>query len=784
MYLPLYTQYMEKSPSHWWDFPSAALFLLAMLVSVWRLTVTDWTDNLGYVINLAAAAAILGLMLGASRFGKRGVFWLALGYTLVFIPRQLMAFYENDIYIGERLMGVGGRLLFSISEFAADKPVKDPLFFIALIGILYWFIALVSGYQLARHNRTLAAILPAGLAMLVIHQFDRGDPQKIWIVAIFLFAALGLIGRGKYLRDRVGWTERGLQVSPETGPDLTMGALAAAAALILLTWNLPLNFIGPPTLEQRWQDATQPWRATRDRLSRAFDALEGESAAERVEYFRSAMPLGNKAAQGSDLVFKVTAPADALDLPRLYWRARVYDQYQNGGWSESTTVTGEFSPEGDELSLPDMAERKEYEFTVTSFTQGQAVLSLPAQPLWVSRPADVTSFPIADGTQDVIVLQTFPFLEPGETYRVRSAMANPSILELRAAGQDYPEWTERYLQLPENFSPKVRNYASQITFGLTNPYDKVQTVTTVLRGLIDYQPTVTLPPKGTDIMEWLLFEGQQGYCNYYATAEVLMLRSLGIPARLAVGFAQGEATQGIQRPGETEIPEQEFTVFRKHTHAWPEVYFPGIGWVEFEPTGNQAPLIRPATPLSDLPVVPAPDAEETPEEIIPEIPPEETATDTTLTSLWLKILLWTAVLFIFAVGLFFVDRKFALATRTAEYVLSATERRGERNLAWVRNAALFVLADPFERAFHPVNLSLRWLGESPAPHWTPAERARSLREILPEAEDEIEDLLREYHSAQYTPRGGDIHRARRASLRLLWLGLKAAIRRANNNVRW
>ena len=95
MYLPLYTQYMEKSPSRWWDFPSAALFLLAMLVSVWRLTVTDWTENLGYVINLAAAAAILGLMLGASRFGKRGVFWLALGYTLVFIPRQLIAFYEN-----------------------------------------------------------------------------------------------------------------------------------------------------------------------------------------------------------------------------------------------------------------------------------------------------------------------------------------------------------------------------------------------------------------------------------------------------------------------------------------------------------------------------------------------------------------------------------------------------------------------------------------------------------------------------------------------------------------
>jgi hypothetical protein len=237
---------MEKSPSRWWDLPSAALFMLIILISVWRLTITDWTDDLGYVINLATVAAILGLALGASRFGKRGLRWLTLGYTLVFVPRQLIAFYDNDIYLGERLMSVGGRLLISISEFAADKPVKDPLFFITLIGTLYWFIALISGYQLSRHNHTLAAILPAGLTMLVIHQADRGPAERLWIIALFLFAALTLIGRGKYLRDRVGWVERGVQLAPEVGPDLSMGTLVGAAALILLAWNLPLDLTGAP----------------------------------------------------------------------------------------------------------------------------------------------------------------------------------------------------------------------------------------------------------------------------------------------------------------------------------------------------------------------------------------------------------------------------------------------------------------------------------------------------------------------------------------------------------
>ena len=775
---------MKTSPSHWWDPPSAALFMLAVLVSVWRLTVTDWTDNLGYVINLAAAAAILGLALGASRFGKRAVRWLALGYTLIFIPRQLAAYYESDVYLGERLAGVGGRLLFSLSEFAANQPVKDPIFFIALMGALYWFIALVSACQLARHNNTLAALLPAGLAMLVIHHFDPGPTGRTWMIGLYFFAALTLIGRGKYLRDRAGWMQRGVHLAPETGSDLGMGALIGAAALILLAWNMPLNLTGMHALESQWQEITRPWRGARDRLGRAFDALEGHNApAERVEYFQSALPLGSRAAQGSTLVFKVSALPEATELPRLYWRARVYDHYENGGWSESQTVTSKLSPTEAGLSIPDRSGRQEYEFAITSYSQGQAVLNLPAQPLWVSRPADVTAFPLADGTQDVLFLQTFPFLEPGETYRVRAAMANPSIQELRAAGQDYPDWVKaRYLQLPADFSDRVRRYASQVTFGQNTPYEQAQAITGVLRSQIEYQPNLTLPPPGTDIMEWFLFEGRKGYCNYYATAETLMLRSLGVPARLAVGFAQGEATEGAQRPGETEVTEQVFSVYLKHMHAWPEIYFPGIGWVEFEPTGNQPALVRPAAPRADLQPAAPPEAGQPPPLHRPDLEPEETGDKTgTLAVLrhWLTPLLWTASLLLGAVVLrgcyAFADRKYALATRAAEYVLVAAERRGERGPAWVKNVALYVLANPFERAFHPVNLGLRWLGESPAAHLTPAERAESLSARLPEAAGEIEILLKEYHASQYARRGGNLPGARRAGRRLLWLGLRAAI---------
>src|SRR5687767_11533052 len=101
--------------------------------------------------------------------------------------------------------------------------------------------------------------------------------------------------------------------------------------------------------------------------------------------------------------------------------------------------------------------------------------------------------------------------------------------------------------------------------------------------MIRRPPRSTLFPYTTLFrsLEWFLFNWKSGYCNYYASAEVLMLRSLGIPARLAVGYAQGE-----------ENDDGTFTVYERDAHAWPQVYFPAIGWVDFEPTASQPPIER------------------------------------------------------------------------------------------------------------------------------------------------------------------------------------------------
>jgi transglutaminase-like putative cysteine protease len=91
-----------------------------------------------------------------------------------------------------------------------------------------------------------------------------------------------------------------------------------------------------------------------------------------------------------------------------------------------------------------------------------------------------------------------------------------------------------------------------------------------------YPYTLDVPPpvEGQDAADYFLFELKQGYCDYYATAMVVLARASGLPARFVSGYS----------PGEYDAPGAQYIVREMHAHSWAEVYFPEIGWVEFEPT--------------------------------------------------------------------------------------------------------------------------------------------------------------------------------------------------------
>jgi hypothetical protein len=152
--------------------------------------------------------------------------------------------------------------------------------------------------------------------------------------------------------------------------------------------------------------------------------------------------------------------------------------------------------------------------------------------------------------------------------------------DLRAAGSDYPAWTSRYLQLPRQLPARVRQEARRITANAENAYDRATAIESYLRQF-RYTTRVKQPPPDRDWVDYMLFESKEGYCDYYATAMATMLRAIGIPARVASGFA----------PGDRDI-EQDFIVVKEsHAHSWTEAYFPGYGWITFEPSA-----LRPIPP--------------------------------------------------------------------------------------------------------------------------------------------------------------------------------------------
>jgi transglutaminase-like putative cysteine protease len=754
----------------WWDFPSAAMIVIAVFISGLRLTTTRWTPDLNYVLNMGILGVVLGLALGKSMFKKRVVMLLSIEYLLVLLPRQLIAGLNKDIDLSERLLSTGNRLLLSISEFVVGQPVKDHLLFVTFLCIVYWLVGLTAGYYFVRHANFLASVLPAGCVMMTIHIYDRSSIEHIWLLAFYLFICLLLLGRHYFLHNRLAWTKRRAHLSTETTQDLSTGMIVGATAIILLAWNLPQVVPFARSVANQWDEISQPWNDFLERMNNAVASVENGGGTQANGY-DSRLDLGNSNPLGTQPVFTVLAPKEVFGFPRLYWRGRLYDKFENGHWVDSSFRTNPFSPVTQKLNIPDTQQRSEIEFSYNVVVDEQSMLYVPPQPVWVSRPADILQNQISQDRVDLIAILAAPKLQRGEVYRVRAALANPSIQGLREAGELYPEWvTKQYLQLPDDLSPKLRLLAQDLSAGLETPYDKANAITNYLRNEIKYSTSINIPKNIADPLEYVVFDLKEGFCTYYASAEVLMLRTVGVPARMAVGYAQGELTVDESR-AEMII---KYSVRRRDAHAWPEVYFPTYGWIEFEPTVNQDALERPLNDSnpsapSNSPTLPLDTNQGNSSLAKRNQEPEELPANTITTHKPLNPYLLTAiVMIVFVIGILYAERKYSVAKQLPGYISQVYTRNHLQPPQWINNWTQWTELTSIERSFQTINISLGWLGASQPVHATPQQRANKLCELLPNAKGAIEVLEAEHRAELFTAVPGQPVRARRASFIILF----------------
>lgn len=166
----------------------------------------------------------------------------------------------------------------------------------------------------------------------------------------------------------------------------------------------------------------------------------------------------------------------------------------------------------------------------------------------------------------------------GTVYTVVSRRAPVTEQSLRSAdaGLAPPSIASRYLELPPSVSTRTTALAADVTKDAPTTYDKVRALEGWMAANTGYSLNAPPLPDGADAVDQFLFVDRVGFCEQIGSSLVVMLRSLGIPARLAVGFA----------PGERNPFTGLWEVRASDAHAWAEVWFPGVGWQAFDPTAK------------------------------------------------------------------------------------------------------------------------------------------------------------------------------------------------------
>jgi len=753
---------MNRQVQNTWDWRAILFSLFAMLMLALRLAATQWAEGIELFIFLVTIATSLGLLIGYSRFKLWFVILLGLAYGAFFIHwlygislPQRIPWYDRIVEI------IWLRLRLSIQQYATNEPVTDPILFLSILAVITWLVSFISGFSVSRYQSAWPTILMGGISLIAVSQYDPGLERSERYVLIFIFFCLMLVGRLNYLRQKQKWQQEQVFPSPQAAKDIQRAILFVSIVVIAIAWMIPLTQTEVQAYSEFWANLTQPWKKFTTRIADILEPIESYSMTSEAA-FGTNLKLGNNISVGTEVLFTVESSQGDNRPLKNYWKAQTYDLYLNDQWYTSSGFSSTtLFPQDFDLNQYDWLSRETITFTFDIGNDFEKNIFVVNSPTWLSRPVEVYLIESVPNQQDLVTVFADPPLMDNDVYQVRALVSNASRGELRSVSTAYPGWLDRYLQLPSNFPESIRNLAIEITQDFDNPFDKAQAVTRYLRDNITYSQALPEIPTSVDPIEWFLFTHQEGFCNYYATTEVLMLRSLGIPARLAVGYAEGEY----------DAINQLFVVRQKDKHAWPEVFFEEYGWIEFEPTSSLPAIERPigivdneGTTPSFLPSIddeipPTPTAMPTPSNVqteqvfTPRLEPENTGT------IWL---LWLSIVILTGFIAFFI---WVLSTPQAlNFPVNSLEMdKNEQRINSLTFKLLTKLAPrvkaPLPRLYQMLTKAIERMGNNINIADTPTERGQQLKNLLPELSEKIDTVISQYEKSQYSNEEVDLQSA-------------------------
>ena len=725
---------LEAAPSKpsvlgsWEDWLSFALLAATQLAFALSIARANWVAEMPSLPIAAALGLVAGSALARVRFNALPLFLagVALGFAVaVGMVMQTMELSNplGPSGLATRWSEIWARMGDWLDALIFGGVSSDPLPFVMLMVFVAWLLPYIAGWAVFRWQNAWLALVPAGVGILTNISYLPGQPSLEFI--LFLFAAILLFTRLQLLRTVRRWRGQQTALPQLLSLEVLHAGAWVAVGLVLLAWLIPAgNEFGAAS--SGWERVIQPLTDRVDRFGQVFIGVDSKRS-QLIHHFDDALPLRGRVRLDDEPMFIVALPSDDVVVPHL--RSGVFDQYGREGWQLSDTdreplpgTTIEAASFGTPETREQLRRPIVAEVLVAQPLSDRRLLSV-GDPLAADLDAE---FLTGAAGADLVGLRPDDRIESGDSYITVGTVSAADVEILIAAGTAYPAWvTERYLQLPDSLPDRVRDLAVEVAGDTDVPYVAAFQIERYLRTNYPFTLRVDDPPPRRDAIDFFLFETRQGYFDHHASAMAVLLRAVGIPARVAVGFSIDDSA--------FDEDSKTYVLTEQDSWTWPEVYFPGLGWVEFNPTPVRATISRPgpqvfgltdedpaANPDEDLLLLDEATAIDDTELIV--LDGTEDGTDSGGSASYTVPLLWLLALAAGASALYFVVR----AGWAYPY----------RNLA------------PATVRWAKVQRLSGWAGLRAEAHRTPLEAAGALQRDL-EAEEHVQLLARSFTRERY-----------------------------------
>ncbi|MBC1831138.1 transglutaminase domain-containing protein [Listeria seeligeri] len=565
------------------------LFVLSVLL------ISEWIYPFAELTELSTASwIILFITLSLASFFTHLRYYWTIPLHIVMIYVVAGIYYAKDGIFSGLWFSSFFQITFSgfsdMVQFHSSDISMDFILIVFLIAL--WLLSYITTYSILRKQRIMSVLILTVSYLAVINTFT--DYNSSWAIVRTVLEGFLLL--------HLALTSRIATPNRLNGNSLKRNGIIYHAFILFLLAVFVCSSLMLPKKAPIWPD---PVPVIRDAL--------GINTTRTVGYSEDDTELGGAVKKDNATVFKARTDNGH------YWRVESKRIYTGVGWAnEKSTELQQFSS-GDnfpiQLSEETTGEAKTAEI---SFEASSEYAPYPYGTQAINSAVDTFNANLT--TEKITPTDTIK----NYTIELKTPVYNIETMQ-KADFSTLPDsFVSKYTQTPSELPKRVATLANKIIKDADSIYDKTKAIESYLSASGEFTYSTDdakETPNGADYVDQFLFETKIGYCDNFSTSMVIMLRTLGIPTRWAKGYTPGEGEKDAKGDKAT------YTITNNNAHSWPEVFFPGTGWVPFEPTAtfsNPENFQEPTTETANKPDTPNESSSEASKPDTTEKTPEQT----------------------------------------------------------------------------------------------------------------------------------------------------------------